>query len=451
MLELPIAKGETPLLKDRPKTILPEWVEYIETDVNILKMAISLLYFTEGFEKFTTASEALKEFKDTQNFRKKFPLLEKEVDGYLRRAYRGGVAQVNPKHEGKIINQPIEVYDINSMYPAVMLNNPMPIGEPKLFKGEPPLLDEQHFIVARVSANLELKPEHLPTIQSKELAVVSQLGIKSTDYIRSTNDTFQEFYLTNFDLLLLKKHYDYELVFHDYYEFKTERCIFDAYINKFRYMKENPKSPVERLRAKLMLNSLYGKFGSKVEVIGKETYLEDGILKFRELPPEETEPNYIPIALFTTSIARYGLFNSIQDNFQSFIYCDTDSMHLLKQSDIHLDIHPSRFGAWKLENLFKRGKYIRAKCYIEQRYTEPEISTIPEHAEFYKSNINKPYMFDGSLDVVGAGMTPTVKEQVTFDNFNIGQTYKTKKSKQTKGGVVIYETEFQLRAKTTLF
>ena len=48
-----------------------------------------------------------------------------------------------------------------------------------------------------------------------------------------------------------------------------------------------------------------------------------------------------------------------------------------------------------------------------------------------------------TLDVKGAGMTPEIKEKITFDNFVIGATFEGKRaSKQIKGGTHIYETPF---------
>lgn len=130
LFNTPEAKGETPLLEFKPDNIKPEWKDYIIIDAEILAHGIYAMYFDEKFEKFTSASEALLEFKRTINYRQTFPLLDDDIDAYLRKAYRGGWAFVNPVFKDRIIDQAIEVYDINSMYPSTMLNYPMPCGYP---------------------------------------------------------------------------------------------------------------------------------------------------------------------------------------------------------------------------------------------------------------------------------------------------------------------------------
>ena len=40
---------------------------------------------------------------------------------------------------------------------------------------------------------------------------------------------------------------------------QTQHGLFDSYITEYRYKKENAQSPAEKQKAKIMLNSLYGK------------------------------------------------------------------------------------------------------------------------------------------------------------------------------------------------
>lgn len=171
-----------------------------------------------------------------------------------------------------------------------------------------------------------------------------------------------------------------------------------------------------------MLNSLYGKFGSKIESTKKIVSLNDGINKFTDDDPEIVKPNYVALAVFITSISRFNIISDAQANYANFIYADTDSLHLIKsENPVDLDIDPSEFGKWKLEGNFIRGKYLRAKLYVEMGK-------------------------DGKMFVKGAGMTNDIKSQITFDNFKFGESFKGKRaSKQVKGGMIIYNTEFTIR------
>ena len=429
LFNMPIAKGQTPLLESKPERLQDDWIEYVKTDVGILARGIYAMYFEENFSKFTSASEALTEFKrifteDGNNFRKFFPVLDKDIDLFCRSAYRGGWTFANPKHQGKEINAEIDVYDINSMYPATMLNNPLPIGKPKHYERTPETIDPDKYYIFHVKTAFELKPDHLPTIQVKKKLDALKIGVRTSDYVRTTNGEVIELYLTNFDYDLFNAHYDNHTEIIETLEFETQSNLFDNYIKIYRHKKENAKSPAEKQKAKIMLNSLYGKFGAKIISRQKEAEVIDGILKFSLMEEEEVKPVYVPIALFTTSIARHFIISNAQVNYSNFLYADTDSLHLLHSDTLELDIDPNEFGKWAFEGRADRAKYLRSKLYMERIVTE-----------------------DGyHLDVKGAGMTPEIKAQINFDNFHIGAEFTGKRAtKQIKGGVHIYDTTFKIK------
>ena len=431
LFSMSMAKGETPLLETKPEAIEPEWEDYIRTDVAILARGIYAMFYEEGFTKYTSASEALTEFKrifkkDGKKFRSYFPVLDENIDSFCRKAYRGGWTFANPVTQGKVIEQEIDIYDINSMYPATMLNHPLPIGKPKRYQGKPKELKKDCYYIYHIQVEFDLKPNFLPTIQIKNKLEALKVGVRTSDYVRTTNNEVVNLYLTNFDLDLFLKHYHSTLLYVETLEFETEKGLFDTYISEYRYKKENAKSPAEKQKAKIMLNSLYGKFGAKIVSAKKTAYLdESGILRFTTDEEEEVAPVYVPVALFTTSIARHFIISNAQENFTNFLYADTDSLHLLHSDELTLDIDPREFGKWAHEGRAIKAKYLRSKLYMEEL----------DHS-------------DGttSLDVKGAGMTPEIKEKITFDNFVIGATFEGKRaSKQIKGGTHIYATTFQIR------
>lgn len=422
----PTPKGETPLLEEKPSEVLPEWIDYIKTDVEILARAMKLLYFEGGITKFTSASEALSKYKETVNYRELFPILDYETDAYLRKAYRGGWSFVNPLYQNKVIELPIKVFDINSMYPSKMLNYAMPYGKPEYHEG-PPI--RNYYFIARVMLCLELKKDHLPTLQIKSRKVCAELGIKTTDYIRTTYGKFYEVTLTNFDLELIYKHYDYDIEFLDHYSFKAQKGMFDDYILKWKKVKEQAENgSIERYLAKLYQNSLYGKFGSRVEQQQKIPYLKESRLSFEISDVERVKPNYIAVACFITSISRRDIITDAQNNYFRFLYSDTDSLHMISddyedeivKGNIVLPLHNTEYGYYKLEKEAFKGKYLRSKLYIEET--------------------------KNGLDVVGAGMTDEIKSQINFDNFHFGAIFNGKRAtKQVKGGMIIYDTTFEIK------
>jgi hypothetical protein len=455
-----VEKGITPLTEEKiPLDICYKkgYVDYVIRDVEILAKALNKMIFEQGFEKFTASSQALATYKEMISFSyflKLFPPLKN--DEIIRMGYRGGWTFANPVYQNKEIRGNINVYDKNSMYPAIMLNYKLPTGKPRKIEYE--YTREKHDIIFKefesccyvynLNVAFDIKDEHLPSIQikignkeyfkndeyfkEKILAnkdILFMLDKTQRDYLTTSQGHYFNITLTNYDLDLMKRQYDFDILENSKvikYEFSAKKGLFDKYINLYKDRKIEGKkigNAVMTQDAKLKLNSLYGKFGTKKLIQEKEVYFEDDVLKFKnDLELTETTGVYVPLAMFVTSIGRWEIINNAQDNYNHFLYSDTDSLHLLDEGqEIKLNIDDYKFGDWKIEEQATRGKYLRAKLYIEE-------------------------LIDGSLSVRGAGMTDEIKKQVTFDNFKLGATFKGKRAtKQIKGGVLIYTTTFSIK------
>ena len=143
------AKGELDYDLYRPIGHKPsdDELSYLRSDVVIVAKALSQLE-KQGFTRMTNSGDAFyawkvslqseearkKHVKPEHNYRAHYPLLPLEIDDYIRRAYRGGWTYVNPKYAGEILTKPVEVWDINSMYPDKMRNKYLPVGKPTFFK-----------------------------------------------------------------------------------------------------------------------------------------------------------------------------------------------------------------------------------------------------------------------------------------------------------------------------
>lgn len=109
-----------------------------------------------------------------------------------------------------------------------------------------------------------------------------------------------------------------------------------------------------------------------------------------------------------------------------------DSIHMRELPEEELkqfiDIDDYRLGAWKLESKFKRGKFLRQKCYVEEDY-------------------------NGELNVTIAGLPHRLHKYITFENFKVGfsilasDTTKDHKLtyKHVNGGVLLVETDFTIK------
>lgn len=419
-------------------------IDYIRNDVEIMARALEIM-FNQNLTKMTIGSDALDNYKKmNKNFKKYFPILPYEIDKDIRRSYKGGFTYLNDVYKEKETADGI-VLDVNSLYPSVMKYEKLPFGSPLFFEGKYEYDLLYPLYVQTLSCTFNIKENKIPTIQIK-----NNLAFVPNEYIKSSDGDVVTLTLTNIDLDLFFEHYDVNVIeYHGGWKFRSIKGLFSAYIDYWSEQKiqaKKDKNDALYRISKLMLNSLYGKFGLNPDVRGKFPYLnEDGIVKYGMYPKEIRESIYIPVASFITSYARRKTITtsqSIKDyttnkyNIDYYIYSDTDSIHLLNIDENELssfvDIDDYKLGAWKLESKFKRGKYLRQKCYIELGY-------------------------DDRLNVTVAGLPKKLAPLVNFDNFNIGFTTenindeKIKKTgkkltfKHVKGGVLLVDTDFTIK------
>lgn len=348
-----------------------------------------------------------------------YPEITEEEDAFIRKAYRGGFTYADPRHSGKEVGAGI-VFDVNSLYPSVMHDCKLPYGKPEWFTGKPPCNPKRPLWVAAVSCRFKVKKDHIPCIQLK-----GNFRFKQTEYIEKSGVEVV-FTVTNVDWILINMQYDVKNVeWLGGFCFKANDWQFKEYVDKFTEQKiqaAKEGKPGKRQIAKLMLNSLYGKFATRIEVKGRRPMLdEDGVVRYTDMEVQKRKPVYLPVGVFVTAYARFKTITSAQSVYDRFLYADTDSLHLLG-TDIpaNLDVDPFRLGAWKHESTFTRAKFLRAKCYTEE--------------------------IDGELETHVSGMPYNLHDQVTLDNFDFGATYDGKLyQKRVPGGIVLVPGEMQIR------
>ena len=391
---------------------------YIVNDCRIVAQALKI-QFAQGLKKMTNASDAMNGYKGVitkRRFENLFPVLPVELDADIRRAYKGGYVYLNPKHKNERGLKGITL-DVNSLYPSVMYYALLPFGYPIYFEGEPDLNKTFPLFIVRLQCEFEIKPGHLPTIQLK-----NNRAFIETEYLNDSNGEIVELTLTNVDLALFLEHYNvYNLEYICGWRFKGAAGMFKDYIDHWMHIKETTTGALRQL-AKLMLNSLYGKFATNPKARKKIPTLDgDGIVRYTLDDPELRDPVYTAMGAFITAYAREKTIRSAQAVFDRFIYADTDSLHLIGQDAPEgLEIHPTHLGAWKNEGCFEDSLFIRAKTYMET--------------------------VDGKTKVTCAGMPDNVKEHVTYDNFRSGSTFGGKlMPRRYKGGIVLENTTFTIK------
>ena len=425
--ELQQSKGSIDYKADRPRgyEMTPEEKEYIITDCQIVAEALKI-QLAQGLTKMTNASDALNGYKVIigNRFEKWFPVLPVELDLDIRRAYKGGFVYLNPKHRNARGLQGITL-DVNSLYPSVMYYSLLPYGYPMYFEGKPEPDEKYPLYIVHLKTRFELKPGHLPTVQLKNNRRYVETEYLTTSRVkvgRDWEDEPVEMWLTKVDYELMVDHYELEdLEFINGFKFKGAVGMFKDYIDHWMHIKETTTGALRQL-AKLMLNSLYGKFATNPKARKKIPYLaDDNVVRYKYGEYEEREPVYTAMGAFITAYAREKTIRSGQAVFDRFIYADTDSLHLIGQEPPEgLEIHPTHLGAWKNEGAFSDSKFLRAKTYMET--------------------------VDGKTKVTCAGMPDNVKEKVTYDNFCPGSTFEGKlMPRRYPGGIILEETTFTIK------
>lgn len=414
----------------------PEEIKYLKADCEIMGKALKTI-FDSGLNKMTTGSNALYDFK--QGFTKQeynFLFPELEYDSEIRESYKGGFAYVNKQFRNKELGNGF-VYDINSLYPWVMYEKMLPYGTGLAFNEEYKLDEMFPLYIQYLTCTFKLKDKHVPTIQLK-----NNYYFKQNEYIENSGTEETVLCLTSVDLKLFLKHYDVEnITYHGGWKFRARNDLFKNYIDKWSKEKINAKIAGNKSKytlAKLMLNSLYGKFGTSPRVRNSYPILTSEGIRYKLHDPETKKALYIPIATFITAYAREKIITEAQNHYNIFAYADTDSLHLITDTEpATLEISDTILGQFKKEYSFSKAKFIRAKCYLELLDT-------------------------GEQQVTIAGMKASIHKYVSFDNFKTGATFsdkeetdntvliKTEDSKLTykhvRGGVILTEIPFTLQA-----
>lgn len=428
--------------REKGHKITDEEKEYLKHDVMIMSLALEKM-FEMKITRMTIASNAMNFFKDTiskKRFEEWFkpPLYDKD----LRQAYKGGFTYLNEIYRGKEVKEGI-VLDVNSLYPSVMYYSPMPYGEGIYFDGKYVPDKLYNLYIQNITCQFRIKKDMIPTIQIK-----NNLSFVPTEYLSSSNGESINLTLTNVDLKLFLEHYEiYDVSYNWGWKYKSSTKIFKRYIDywnelKVKATKEGNK-PLRTI-AKLMLNSLYGKFAASPEGRSKIPYLDNNIVKYKLSELEERTAYYLPISIFITSWARDKTIRSAQAVYHRFIYADTDSLHL-EGTDIpeNLLISDTELGKWKIESTFKRGKYLRQKCYIEDA-----VTPVDEIEKFKKENPECLHLVskDSIINIVCAGMPKGCYKNVTWENFDYGSVFDGKLGvKHTDGGIVLVDTTFTIK------
>lgn len=400
-------------------------LEYVNKDVLIVVKAIKF-FKEQDFNKMTIGGNSYNLFKNSIQYHDIiFPSLDNETLALFRKAYRGGRTQVNPLYQGKIINN-VKRYDINSMYPYIQSRLDIPYGLPIITN----VKGKYKFEIYDIDISFKLKKGHLPTLLKGSNRHLTYNYYENTDGI-------EHIIISNIDYELLERHYNIGFCrFNKIYGFKTNNKIFKDFIDKYYELKNNSTGGM-RLLYKLIINNLYGKYGSNHKGKHKIPTIKDEHLSYITSIEQDMKHYYLPVSIAITSYGHKLIDDAILlTGYNNFVYCDTDSVHTIGSLPNEM-VDNKEIGKFKLEGVEDISKYVRTKCYVYLENNEINITCcgLPNNT---KEFLIKEYGLD-IFNKFDYGL------KIDESTPNIALNDLKLLPKQVKGGVVLKPTQFEIR------
>lgn len=285
---------------------------------------------------------------------------DNKLNDHCLPGYSGGFCYANPKRSNELIQNVLHL-DINSSYPNAMYNLDLPIGN---IENGKKITSDRYIIYLK--GEFILKENSFPVIKSP-IAMNQYLNYYKGDIL-----------LTDIEYERIKKNYNInkEKII-EVMNFPTCKKILRNFVETNYKMKQEATGFL-RLKAKLNLNSAYGKLAEHHNKQFYEAYIDDKKLKFRlskdsAMLIDTSSSRCVVWAMFITSFAREKLFRCMDILGDKFIYTDTDSIFTdmkeeelrEKFSQINEEIDDKNLGAWAIEGYSPYFKVIRAKCYLK--------------------------------------------------------------------------------------
>lgn len=315
-----------------------EIITYLQHDCEYLHQYLDD-FFTRYSRAITAASAGMRQWVKMRN--QPPPRSNQEYYAKFRPFYFGGRVQaIKPG----LFTGRFNMLDINSAYPYAMTHR-HPMGTKHFVTKEPKDSELEHSML---------------TVKCFSDGALPIRGKENTIEFPSRHDTYHVTGWEFITALELGKISDIEIL--ECFVF-TELEDFKPYIDKFFLEKQNCDKAGDhagRTFAKLLMNSLYGKFaanpenyreymiaefGDQIEGYNPDSILGEHQLFSKPIPVEQHRYYNLATAASITGFVRAYLFKSLQQVDTPF-YCDTDSIICKSHRDLTLS---DGLGGWKLE------------------------------------------------------------------------------------------------------
>lgn len=298
-----------------------------------------------------------------------------ECEYKIREAYTGGRTEVFIPVCGKAYH-----YDVNSLYPAAMIDNYFPVGFPEYINDSAVAeIKWRDWLRKRrglgfIKADVYIPPQTIPPLPVKmgKLAFVTGYVSGSWTYI---------------ELAYAVEHCGVEVLkVHELIHFKKTYKVFKNFVGEMYKIKEQAtvdKNKSLRNFSKLILNTSYGwtalrrddktalrdiRLLDRWEGTDRFLYANEELGYIEIQDKVMTETVQVQVGAYVTSYARLILLEALRSQAEKghVYYCDTDSIVCSAPLPPEL-VDPNRLGAWDLENVIESGIFLQPKVYMERK------------------------------------------------------------------------------------
>lgn len=328
------------------------------------------------------------------NYRAYFPPLTDAEDENIRQAYNHGVYYFNRSFLYKKIENGVSL-DVNSMYPYILKNMPLPMQSPLEYEGEYkqdilyPLYIQELYITILENKN---KINYLDREQLEGLPI-------------------RRIWASSVELETLKNNYNIEIIkYGKGYKFKMCRYLFDRFVSKWYDIKRRSSEPIVKQGcftgqcftkkvsqnvsydwsaevksdpimanfSKIVLNTLVGQFGRKPYTISRTPHLKNGVVEYTE-ERKKSWSVYLPLAVFVVDYGRQMITEMAQKvkdyslqkyGEDRYIYTDTDCIRTtLPLEDLQelFEINQTELGKFKIEEQWESAYFCGIKSYVTKQ------------------------------------------------------------------------------------
>lgn len=412
-----------------------ECEEYCRNDVDILTKALEsyrdlALEITgvDPLNKITIASYAYEYFRFKHLKSDSIGLLNRKEYEFARASLQGGRTNAL----GFYYKGPMRYIDVVSLYPSVQRRCEYPVGHPVIDE-EPELKSTIELIKSETGF---VRCKIIPPNNLYHPLLLVKKGGKLVESL--LEEDFEDVIYT---MVELRKALELKYKIVEVYEthiYKSQKGLFTSYIDKLFELKNKfsqEGNQGKKAITKLLLNSLWGKFGQK-DINKKEEYVElkkflnmakkFNIIDFEELSndkvfvqynEDETENLHLnnsnpAIASYTTSHARLVLYEAMEKLGTRVLYHDTDSLIYKGEQVIP---EGKGIGEWELETEVDEFVSIGAKSYAYKHNETTVVKSKGFNSEWIK--------FDDYKEIVDSYKNPKkIRKKLYLNDFHMKRT-----------------------------